>query len=67
MVEKQKPQFDIVRRAAEILKDPSTATQLDAQRMAARILDDEKYDPAPNRIMPKPKVSLASLGYRPKR
>lgn len=45
MAEKQKPYPDIVRRAAEILRDPKTATQRDAQRMAGRILDDQKNDP----------------------
>jgi hypothetical protein len=54
MTEKQKPQYDVVKRASEILRDPKTATQLDAQRMAARILDDERNDPQPNRTVPKP-------------
>jgi hypothetical protein len=54
VAEKQKPQYDVVKRAAKILKDPSTATQEDARRMAARILDDEKNDPDPNRTTPKP-------------
>jgi hypothetical protein len=54
MPERQKPEYDVVQRAAQILKDPKTATQLDAQRMAARILDDEKNAPKPNRTVPKP-------------
>jgi hypothetical protein len=54
MAEKQQPQFDIVKRAAQILKDPRTATIEDARRMAARILDDERNDPQLNRVDPKP-------------
>jgi hypothetical protein len=54
MAEIQKPRYDIVRRAAEILRDPRVATQDDAKRMAARILDDERNDPSPNKTVPKP-------------
>jgi len=53
--EKQKPQADIVRIAARIIRNPETATQRDAQRMAARILDDERNDPQPNRTKPMPR------------
>jgi hypothetical protein len=54
MAVKQKPEYDVVERAAQILKDPRTATQEDAKRMAARILDDERNAPKPNRTVPKP-------------
>lgn len=49
MSEKQKPYPDIVHRAAEILRNPRTATVHDAQRMAARILDDQRNDPRSHR------------------
>ena len=54
MVEKQKPEYDVVKRAAEILKDPKITTIEDAKRMASRILNDEKNAPQPNKIKPKP-------------
>jgi hypothetical protein len=53
MAEKEKPQADIVRIAARVIKNPETATQRDAQRMAARILDDQRNDPKPNRTKPR--------------
>jgi len=49
MVEKQRPYPDIVHIAARILQNPRTATLEDAQRMAARILDDERNDPEPHK------------------
>ncbi|MGO9602522.1 MAG: hypothetical protein ACLQAT_03800 [Candidatus Binataceae bacterium] len=49
MAEKQKPFPDVVKVAARILKHPETATRQDAQRMAARIMDDEKNDPEPHK------------------
>lgn len=48
MAEKQKPDPHVVHVAARILKDPRTATLQDAQRMAARILDDQRNDPEPH-------------------
>jgi hypothetical protein len=45
MAEKQKPIPSVVKKAAQILRNPKTATQKDAQRMAGRILDDQKNDP----------------------
>jgi hypothetical protein len=45
MSEKQKPDPEIVHIAARILQNPASATQQDARRMAARILDDQKNDP----------------------
>jgi hypothetical protein len=45
MAEKQRPIPAVVKRAAKILRDPSIATPRDAQRMAGRILDDQKNDP----------------------
>jgi hypothetical protein len=53
MAEKEKPQPDIVKKAAKFMKDPSSATPTDIKRMAARILDDQKNDPQPHK--PKPK------------
>ncbi len=49
MPEKEKPRPTIVSVAARVIKHPETATQRDAQRMAARILDDQKNDPQPNK------------------
>jgi hypothetical protein len=49
MAEKQKPQVDIVKRAAKLIKDPAAATKSDIKRMAARILDDQKNDPEPHK------------------
>ncbi len=46
MAEKQKPDPSVVQVAARILKNPRTATIVDAQRMAARILDDQKERPS---------------------
>ena len=54
MVEKQKPEYDVVRRAADLMKDPKSATPADVRRMASRIMNDEKNAPKPNRTTPKP-------------
>jgi hypothetical protein len=42
MVEKQKPEYDIVKQAAKAIKDPASASPKDIKRFAARILNDEK-------------------------
>jgi hypothetical protein len=55
MVEKQKPEFDIVKVASKAIKDPKAATLKDIERMASRILNDEKNAPDPNKTVPKPK------------
>jgi hypothetical protein len=55
MVEKQKPEYDIVKKAAQAIKDPKTATPEDIKRFAARILNDEKNAPTPNKTIPKPR------------
>ena len=55
MVEKQKPQYDIVKRAAELIKNPQSATPEDIKRLSARVLDDERNAPQPNRVVPKPR------------
>ncbi len=49
MSEKQKPDPEIVHIAARILQNPRTATIEDAQRLAARILDDQRNDPQRHR------------------
>lgn len=54
MPDKQKPQYDVVKRATKLIKDPSSATPTDIQRMAGRILDDERNSPDPNKTVPKP-------------
>ncbi len=61
MPERQKPQPDIVHVAARVLQNPRTATIEDAQRMAARILDDQRNDPEPHKPVP-PRRSR----YRPR-
>lgn len=53
MTERQKPFPDIVQVAARILQNPRTATQEDARRMAARILDDQRNDPEPHKPAPR--------------
>jgi hypothetical protein len=45
MSEKQKPFPEVVHIAARVLQNPASATQEDARRMAARILDDQRNDP----------------------
>jgi hypothetical protein len=45
MVEKHKPQEDIVHKAAIFMTHPEKATPEDIKRMAARILDDQRNDP----------------------
>lgn len=49
----QKPEPDLVRKAAQALKNPKTASLKTVQRLAALALDDQEYDPKPHR--PKPK------------
>lgn len=61
----QKPQYNVVKRAAEIMKDPQTATAEDARRMAPRILDDERNSPKPNRTAPKPTKPTKRYSQRP--
>jgi hypothetical protein len=53
MPEKQKPEYDIVKRAAKLFKDPQSATPTDVKRMASRLMNDEKNAPQPNRVVPK--------------
>jgi hypothetical protein len=55
MVEKQKPEYDVVKQAAKLFKEPQSATPTDVRRMASRILNDEKNAPQQNRTVPKPK------------
>jgi len=45
MSEKQKPQEDIVHKAAIFMTHPEKATHEDIKRMAARLLDDQRNDP----------------------
>src|SRR6185312_4236002 len=48
MPEYQKPQPDIIKGAARAMKHPETVTVREAQRMAARLMDDQKNDPEPH-------------------
>jgi hypothetical protein len=64
MVEKQKPEFDVVKIASRVFKDPQSVTPGEAKRMASRILNDEKNAPQPNKTVPKP--SFRSVMYRKK-
>jgi hypothetical protein len=45
MAEKQKPEEDIVHKAASFMTHPEKATHEDIKRMAARLLDDQRNDP----------------------
>ena len=63
MPEKQKPEYDIVKRAAKLFKDPQSATATDIKRMASRLMNDEKNAPQPNKVVPKPKQSRAEKRY----
>lgn len=56
MAEKQKPQEDLVKLAGRAMSNPDQLTGSDIKRMAARILDDQRNAPAPNKSKP----SLAS-------
>jgi hypothetical protein len=64
MAVKQKPEFDLVKRAADLIKKPEDATKTDIKRMASRILDDERNAPTPNKTVPKPAVK-ATLNATP--
>jgi hypothetical protein len=55
MARKQKPELDLVKKAARALSDPKTASLKTIRRMAAVILDDQEFDPQPHR--PKPSSS----------
>ena len=58
MPEKQKPEYDIVKRAAHLIKKPEDATSEDIKRMSARVLNDERNAPEPNKVVPKSKIIL---------
>jgi hypothetical protein len=53
VAEIEKPMPDLVKMAARALKKPETASKRTIQRMAARILDDQKNDPEPHKPSPK--------------
>lgn len=53
MAEKQKPIPKIVKIAAKAIKDPAAATKTEIKSMAARILDDQKNDPRPHKVVKK--------------
>jgi hypothetical protein len=44
----QKPPPDLVSKAADAIKHPQDASLRTIKRMAAVILDDQKYDPKPH-------------------
>jgi hypothetical protein len=58
MPEKQKPEYDVVKKAAHLINTPEDATLEDIKRMSARILNDERNAPDPNKTVPKSKLSL---------
>jgi hypothetical protein len=45
MARKQKPEPDLVEKAARALTDPKRASLKTIQRMAAVILDDQEFNP----------------------
>lgn len=51
MAEKQKPEPGLVRAAARGLKHPDTVSMRFIQGAMGRILDDQKNDPNPHRIV----------------
>jgi hypothetical protein len=53
MARKQKPEPDLVEKAAKALRNPKAASLKTIQRMAAVLLDDEQYDPEPHRLRAK--------------
>jgi hypothetical protein len=57
MVEKQKPEYDLVKRAARLMSHPQDATHEDIKRLAARVMSDEKNAPDQNKAVPKPKAA----------
>lgn len=44
----QKPEPDLVGKAAKALKNPKTASLKTIRRMAAVVMDDQEYDPKPH-------------------
>jgi hypothetical protein len=57
MVEKQKPEYDLVKRAAKLMTHPEEATPEDIKRLAARVMSDERNAPEANKTVPKPKAA----------
>jgi hypothetical protein len=57
MAEKQKPEYDLVKRAARLMSHPQDATHEDIKRLAARVMSDEKNAPDQNKTVPKPKAA----------
>lgn len=53
MPEKQKPEYDLVKRAARLMSHPQEATPEDIKRLAARVMSDEKNAPEANKKAPK--------------
>ena len=49
MARHQKPEPDLVKKAARALTDPKQASLKTIKRMAAVILDDQEFDPQPHR------------------
>ena len=61
MPEKQKPEYDLVKRAARLMSHPQEATPEDIKRLAARVMSDEKNAPEANRTVPKQKATVAPI------
>jgi hypothetical protein len=49
MARKQRPEPDLVEKAARALRNPKTASLKTIRRMAGVLLDDQQYDPQPHR------------------
>jgi hypothetical protein len=61
MAEKQKPEYDLVKRAARLMTHPQEATPEDIKRLAARVMSDERNAPEQNKTVPKPKVAAKTV------
>ncbi|MGO9004528.1 MAG: hypothetical protein ACLQIQ_05395 [Beijerinckiaceae bacterium] len=61
MSEKQKPEYDLVKRAARLMTHPQEATPEDIKRLAARVMSDERNAPEQNKTVPKPKAAAKTV------
>lgn len=65
MAEHQKPQEDIVKVAGRAMTHPEKISHEDIKRMGARILDDQRNDPDPNKkSMARKVIELLEEGDR---
>lgn len=61
MPEKQKPEYDLVKRAARSMSHPQDATH-DIERLAAGVMSDEKNAPDANKTEPKRAAKTVAKG-----